>query len=457
MSRKVSYIVAVFLCACFLCATFVTSGNAEEGFEKQPKTVVVATLKGTINPFTADFVKTAIESAQRQKAGVVVIVIDTPGGLLNSTQEIVKDILNSPVPVVAYVSPSGATAASAGTFIVLASHIAAMAPGTSIGAAQPVTSEGKAKEGKAGKKIENFAASYIKSIAEKRNRNAKWAVSAVRESSSVTWEYAVKKNIVDLAAKDMNSLLEKIDGTEIQIGNGIRKLSTSGAKILTHKMSTRQRVGNILGSPDIAYLLLSLGSIGILMEIYNPGSIFPGVVGLIALMLAFASLQILPFNYAGLGLIAVGMGLMVAEVFMTSYGLLALGGIISLLAGGVLLFDPEETGGLRVGYEALATVGATFGLLFAFVVFSIMRSSKISYLGGEEAFAGREGRVVDWDGDGGIVFVSGEYWKAESDDALSKGSPVVLLGKERGLKVKVKRRNGESSETAVDEKNKEKK
>ncbi len=440
MPRKllnILYAVALF-------ASLVAAGTAAgENPETTPRTVVAATLDSTINPFTADFVETAINKAEQVGAEAVVIVLDTPGGLLNSTQKIVKDILNAPVPVVSYVSPSGATATSAGTFIVLASHIAAMAPGTSIGAAQPVTAEGKAREGKAGKKIENFASSYIKSIAKKRKRNTNWAVKAVTESSSVTWEYAVKKNIVDLVADDMDSLLKKIDGTSVQIGKESRKLSTSGAKILTHKMTTRQRMGNILGTPDIAYLLLSLGSLGILMEIYNPGSVFPGVVGIISLILAFASLQVLPFNYAGLGLIVVGSGLIVAEIFMTSYGLLALGGIISLLAGGVLLFDPVQTGG--VGYDTLASVGTALGLLLVFVVYSTLRSPKISYLGGGGQFEGKEGRVVDWNEGNGIVFVGGEYWKAESDDALSKGSQVVVQGEKSGLKIKVKRRNGKSS------------
>lgn len=441
MSRKVLPSIAAFLYAAALCSAPAVAGAtaAEDSYKARTGTVVVANLNGTVNPFTADFVKTAIDEAGRTGAEAVVMVVDTPGGLLASTQKIVKDILNSPVPVVAYVYPSGATAASAGAFIVLASHVAAMAPGTSIGAAHPVTAGGKAQEGKAGKKIESFASSYIKSIAEQRNRNAKWAVKAVTESSSVTWEHAVKKNIVDLVADDMDSLLEKIDGTSVEVAAKKRKLSTSGAKVLTHRMTARQKLGNILGSPDIAYLLLSLGSIGILMEIYNPGSIFPGVVGIISLILAFASLQVLPFNYAGLGLVGVGAGLMIAEVFVTSYGLLALGGIISLLAGGVLLFDPAETGG--VAYETLASVGTLFGLLFAVVVFSVAKSPKISYLGSKERIEGREGKVVDWKGSSGIVFVSGEYWKAESSDPLSKGSLVVVQEKKRGLKIKVRRRD----------------
>ncbi len=415
---------------------------SEDKIEIPQKTVVVATINGTINPFSEDFIKTAIDKADKKKAEAVVIIIDTPGGLLVSTKEIVKNILNSEVPVISYVAPSGASATSAGAFIVLASHVAAMAPGTSIGAAHPVTAKGKVREGKAGEKIENFASSYIKSIARQRNRNEKWAVKAVTESSSVTWEYAVRNNIADLTAPNIGELLEKVDGLSVKVRDGTKKLSTSGAKIFTHRMTTRQKLGNILGSPNIAYLLLSLGSIGILMEIYNPGSVFPGVVGVISLIIAFTSLQMLPFNYAGLGLIATGSALMVLEIFMTSYGLLAIAGIISLLAGGILLFDTGQTGGLRVSYEILATVGATFGMFFAFVVYSIVRSSKISYLGGEGPTEGREGRVVDWHGSKGIVFVGGEYWKAESGDSLAKGKEVVVVGKEKGLKIKVKVKTG---------------
>ena len=423
---------------------------AKEKIETPQKTVVVATLDGTINPFSENFIKTAIDKADEEKAEAIVIVIDTPGGLLASTKEIVKNILNSQVPVISYVAPSGASATSAGAFIVLASHIAVMAPGTSIGAAHPVTADGKAQEGKAGEKIENFASSYIKSIAQQRNRNEKWAVKAVTESSSVTWKYAIKHNIADLTAPDIGTLLEKVDGLSVKVRNETKKLSTSGAKILTHRMTTRQKLGNVLGSPNIAYLLLSFGSIGILMEIYNPGSLFPGVVGIISLIIAFASLQMLPFNYAGLGLIVIGCALMVLEAFMTSYGLLAIAGIISLLIGGILLFDPVQTGGLRVSYEILATVGAVFGLFFAFVVYSIVRSSKISYLGGEGLVGGREGRVIDWRGNSGIVFVGGEYWKAESDDLLSKGKKVVVVGKEKGLKIKVEIKGGENSQNSAD-------
>lgn len=421
-----------FLYIIFLFSVFAAVAGAEE------KTVVTVSLDGTVNPFSAEFIKTGIEKADNEKASAVVIIIDTPGGLLTSTKDIVKDILNSPVPVVAYVSPSGATATSAGVFIFLAAHVTAMAPGTSIGAARPVTMQGKVEEGGAGEKIENFASSYIESIAEQRDRNKKWAVKAVTESSSVTWEYALKNNISDLTAESLSSLLEKIDGTAVKADGKKVSLSTAGAKILTHKMTARQRMGNILGSPDIAYLLLSLGSIGILMEIYNPGSIFPGVVGAIALILAFASLQILPFSYAGLGLVILGAGLMTAEVFMTSYGLLAIAGIVSLTAGGLLLFDPAQTG-IGVGGKTLAATAGMFGILFAAVVFSMIRSPKIRYLGGDTHGEGREGTVVDWKDGRGIVLIGGEYWKAESGDPLSEGSEVVVRGKSRGMRLKVER------------------
>lgn len=433
------------LCALSVCAVLVAAitASANEKTESRSAQVIVAPLKGTVNPFSADFIKTAIKRAGHEKAEAVIVVIDTPGGLLNSTKEIVQDILNSPVPVVSYIYPSGATATSAGTFIFLASHIAAMAPGTSVGAAHPVTMQGKAEEGKTGEKITNFASSYVDSIARQRKRNRKWAVKAVTESSSVTWEYAVKNNIADITAPDMDALLKKIDGIKVTAGGKTVKLATAGAKILTHKMTARQRMGNVLGSPDIAYLLLSLGSIGILMEIYNPGSIFPGVVGAISLMLAFAALQMLPFNYAGLGLIAVGTGLMIAEIFMTSYGLLAAAGVVSLIAGGVLLFDPAQTGG--VNEKTLATVGGAFVLIFGAVAFSVVRSQRTSVAGGDALVTGMEGRVVDWAGNGGIVFMGGEYWKAESDTPLSKGERVVVQKKTKGLKVKVKRLNFENS------------
>ena len=431
-----------FLCAALAWA--IPAGSATDGGLPE-KIVLSVPLDGTVNPFSADFIQTAIAAAEEQKAEAVLLVIDTPGGLLNSTKEIVKSILNSPVPVVAYVSPAGATATSAGAFIFLASHIAAMAPGTSVGAAHPVAGSGKEVEGKGGEKVVNFASSYIESIARERGRNSKWAVKAVKESSSVTWKYAVKNNIADFSAPDAAALLEMIDGTKVSIGNGTRKLSTSGATIITHRMTARQRMGNILGSPDIAYLLLSLGSLGILMEIYNPGSIFPGVVGIISLMLAFASLQVLPFSYAGLGLIVVGAALMMAEFFVTSYGLLALAGTVSLIAGGVLLFDPAQTGGLSVNFRTLAAVGGTFAAILGFVVVAAARSPKVPYLGETVPAGGREGVVVDWQQGGGIVQVGGEYWKAESaGPPLSKGDHVKVSGKADGLKLKVERKTQKS-------------
>ena len=276
--------------------------------------------------------------------------MDTPGGLLNSTKDIVKMLLNSEIPVIVYVYPKGATATSAGVFITLSAHVAAMSPGTSIGAAHPVMlGRGQKGPGKSeekddkssdvmDEKIENFASSFIESIAQERGRNAKWAVESVRKSASVTADEALSKKVVDIISPDIPTLLSEIDGRDVKVGGKSVRLETAGAHTQRLEMSLRQKVVNVLSTPDIAFLLLSLGSLGIFLEFYNPGMIFPGVAGLISLLVGFVSLQILPFNYAGLILLFLAMVLLISEAYVTSYGLLSLAALACLVFGGTPAF-----------------------------------------------------------------------------------------------------------------------
>ena len=413
--------------------------------------IVEIEINGSINPSTVDYIKTGLSEARARNATALLILLDTPGGLLNSTKDIVKVILNSEVPVIVYVYPRGATATSAGVFITLSAHVAAMSPGTSIGAAHPVMlgggqrapGPGKPEEKKDDKssdvmseKIENFASSFIESIAEERGRNAKWAVDSVRKSVSVTADEALKKNVIDIISPDITSLLSEIDGREIKTSGKSVRLETADASTQRLEMSLRQKVVNILSTPDIAFLLLSLGSLGIFLEFYNPGMIFPGVAGLIALLIGFVSLQILPFNYAGLILLFVAMALLISEVYVTSYGLLSLASLACLVFGGLLLFDTPESD-LSVSNSAIAAVAVTIGLLSVFIVYLGVNSFRVPVQGGFEGMVGQKGEVVSWSQRSGKVYIGGEYWEATGDREFSPGEKIKVTKSTGDLAVKV--------------------
>lgn len=420
--------------------------------EASPRTgeIVEIEINGSINPSTVDYIKTGLSEARARNAAALLILLDTPGGLLNSTKDIVKIILNSEVPVIVYVYPRGATATSAGVFITLSAHVAAMSPGTSIGAAHPVMLGGgqrgpgkKPEEKKDDKssdvmneKIENFASSFMESIAKERGRNAEWAVDSVRKSVSVTADEALSKNVIDIISPDIPTLLSEIDGKEVKLSGKSARLETAGASTQRLEMSLRQKVVNILSTPDIAFLLLSLGSLGIFLEFYNPGLIFPGVAGLIALLVGFVSLQILPFNYAGLILLFVAMALLISEVYVTSYGLLSLAALACLVFGGLLLFDTPESD-LGVSTGTIAAVAVAIGLLSVFIVYLGVKSFKVPIQGGFEGMVGQKGEVVSWSQKSGKVYIGGEYWEATGEREFSPGEKVKVIESTGDLVVRV--------------------
>ena len=437
----------------FLLLLFATVGYKVSTADGEPSPqageIVEIEINGSINPSTVDYIKTALLEARAQNARALLILMDTPGGLLNSTKDIVKVLLNSEVPVIVYVYPRGATATSAGVFITLSAHVAAMSPGTSIGAAHPVMlgggqrGPGKPEDKKDDKssdvmneKIENFASSFIESIANERGRNAKWAVESVRKSVSVTADEALKKKVIDIISPDIPSLLSEIDGKEVKLSGKSARLETAGAKTQRLEMSLRQKVVNILSTPDIAFLLLSLGSLGIFLEFYNPGMIFPGVAGLIALLIGFVSLQILPFNYAGLILLFVAMALLISEVYVTSYGLLSLAALACLVFGGLLLFDTPDSD-LRVSKGTIAAVAISIGLLSVFVVYLGVKSFKVPVQGGFEGMVGQKGEVVSWSEKSGKVYIGGEYWEATGEREFSPGEKIKVTESTGDLAVKV--------------------
>jgi membrane-bound serine protease (ClpP class) len=400
--------------------------------------VHVLKADGDVNPVMARYIDRGIDQAEDAKALAVVIELDTPGGLMSSMEDIVKRIEEDRIPVIVFVSPKGAKAASAGTFITMAANIAAMAPSTRIGAASPVGSGGEDIEGTLGKKVTEDAVAYAKSIANYRGRNAEWAELAVREAVSATETEAVDLNVVDLIADDLSSLLEAVDGREVQLVDHSVTLATSDAEIVHNNMTFVERFLDIISDPNIAFLLLSLGSIALFFEIVHPGQIFPGVFGAIALIMAFFSLSVLPFNWAGLILIFLAFGLFVAEIFVTSGGILGIGGVVALILGGMLLTwgNPPE---FQVSKWLIIGMAAAAGAFFLFVVTSLLRIRRQPAVTGVNTLIGRHAVARSPLDPNGMVFVDGEYWSATLEEgSVEEGEEVVVTAVE-GLKLTVRK------------------
>ncbi|MBI2988161.1 MAG: nodulation protein NfeD [Deltaproteobacteria bacterium] len=394
-------------------------------------------IDGGIHPAVDDFIRESIGRARSKGARALIIQLDTPGGLLTSTRSIVKDILGAPVPVMVYVAPSGAGAGSAGVFITLAAHIAAMAPGTNIGAAHPVGGGGQEVKGVMGEKIENFTASFSETIAQKRGRNTEWAIQAVRRSVSITEKEALKKNVIDIVARDIDDLLQQAEGKKVDVDGHEQTLSLKGVRVERFEMGLKQKIINTLSDPNIAYLLLMAGILGIYMEFSHPGVIFPGVAGGIALLLALTSFQILPINYAGLLLILLGIALLIGEAFLPSFGVLGIGGAIALGLGSLLLFDTESSD-LVVDRSIIFTAVATLSALMLVVGYLVFKSQKRKPTLGLEGLLGEIGEVRVMLNPCGKIFVHGEYWNAEGDGEIAVGEKVRVVGFE-GMSLKVKR------------------
>jgi membrane-bound serine protease (ClpP class) len=401
-----------------------------------PRVDLIA-IDGSINPAVDDFIRESIARAKSSGARALIIQLDTPGGLLSSTRTIVKEILSAPVPVIVYVAPSGAGAGSAGVFITMSAHIAAMAPGTNIGAAHPVAGGGQEVKGVMGEKIENFTASFSETIARQRGRNAEWAIQAVRKSVSVTEKEALKLNVIDIVAKDIDDLLRQSDGRKVDLNGHPHILSVKDALIVRHEMNLKDRIINIIADPNIAYLLLMAGILGLYMEFSHPGVIFPGVAGAICLILALISLQVLPFSYAGLFLIFLGIALLIGEAFIPSFGVLGIGGVISLAIGSFLLFD-TQTGDLGVDRSIIFTAVATLASFVFAISYLVYRSQKSKPTLGIEGMLGQIADVKAKINPAGKVFVRGDYWNAEAEDEIDVGEKVEIVGYE-GLNLKVRR------------------
>jgi membrane-bound serine protease (ClpP class) len=398
--------------------------------------VVLATYEGVINPVAAEYVHDAIAFAQAQSASALVVRLDTPGGLDTSMRVIIKDFTGSPVPVIVYVAPSGGRAASAGVFITMAAHIAAMAPGTNIGAAHPVAMGGGEMDKTMKEKVENDSVAYIKSIAEQRGRNAAWAEDAVRKSVSVTEKEAVKLKIIDLIADDVPTLLRELDGRPVNLGSGTLVLRTKDAAVVEFPMGWRLEMLKALSDPNIAYLLMTIGTIGLLAELYNPGAILPGIVGAISLILAFYSFQSLPVNYAGVLLILLGIVFFILEATVTSFGLLAIGGVISMILGSLMLVKAEAPF-LQISWSVILPVVAMAAFFTLFIVGMGLRAMKSRPLTGREGMVGLIGVAKTALAPQGQLSVHGELWEAVSEQPLQPGDQAEVTRVE-GLKLYVK-------------------
>jgi membrane-bound serine protease (ClpP class) len=418
----------------------VTLAMAQSASAPAPLVHVIVLDGDGINPAVDDFIGESIARAHAAGARALIIQLDTPGGHLTSTQTIVKKILGAPLPVIVYVAPSGAGAGSAGVFITLAAHIAAMAPGTNIGAAHPVNVDGGDVKGTMGEKIENFAASFIETIAQKRGRNTEWAIQAVRRSVSITEKEALSKNVVDIVAKNMEDLLNQADGRKVEVDGKQQTLAVKGAQVNHFEMSLKQKIMNTLANPTIATLLFMAGVLGLYMEFSHPGVIFPGVAGAIALILAFTSLQIIPFNYAGLLLMILGIGLLISEAFMPSFGVLGIGGAVSLAFGALLLFDTESSDLTVDRSIVLAAVGTLSAFILA-ISYLVVKSQRSKNTLGMEGLLGEVGEVKMNLTPAGKIFVHGEYWNAEGDSEIPVGTKVRVVGYD-GMRLKVQRLTG---------------
>jgi membrane-bound serine protease (ClpP class) len=405
----------------------------QAGEEKRIVDVIV--VNEVITPPIGEYIVKSIRQATESGSEAIVIQLDTPGGLDLSMRDIIKECLNASVPVVVYVSPQGARAASAGVLITIAAHVAAMAPGTNIGAAHPVAmGMGKADETMM-EKVENDAVAYGRGIAQQKGRNADWVEEAIRKSVSVTAEEALKLNVIDVIAKDVNDLLEKIDGREVKLVSGSRVLKTKGAELNKKEMGFREKVLITISNPNIAYILFLLGLAGLYFEFSSPGVVLPGIIGAISLILAFFAFQTLPVNFAGILLILLAVILFIAEIKVVSHGVLTMGGVVSLVLGSIMLFESPDPA-LRVSWSVLVPAVVIVSLFFIAVISIAVRAQMRKVLTGGEGMIGAVGETASEVFGRGKVIIRGEYWDASSMAPIAKGRSVKVV-RVNGLKIEV--------------------
>jgi membrane-bound serine protease (ClpP class) len=440
-SRRIRFALAALL---FLAS--LTIFACDSGPDAEPGSTHVLTADGTVNPIMNRYIDRGIDGAEEDQAGAVVIRLDTPGGLSTSMDDIIKRIIDAKVPVIVYVSPSGGRAASAGTYIAYASHIAAMAPATSIGSATPIDASGGDIEGDLGNKVKGDAVAKIRGLADLRDRNADWGERAVLEGISAYTEEAVALDVVDLEAESLEGLLAAIDGRNVVLPTGDMTLATADSRVVYNNTNFIEDFLNIIADPNIAFLLLSLGSLGIFIELMNPGTIFAGVFGVISLLVGFFALSVLPFNWAGVALILFAFILFGLELFITSHGILGIGGAIALVLGGLILTsdNPPEFQVSRWLVFSLAAFLAAFSI---FIAINLMRIRRMPAQMGVETIVGRRAVARSALAPAGFVFIDGEYWAAEAEDGEVKPGENVIVTAIKGLKLTVRKQKPEGEQT----------
>ncbi len=435
----------VYLFAALMLALSTPASNTvAQTAASQP--IVRVEIKGAIGVGTAYHLNEAFATAREQDAQLIVIRIDTPGGLVSATRDIIKVILGSPIPIAVYVAPSGARAASAGTYITYAAHIAAMTPGTHLGAATPIEIGAPDLPGRPGpspgdpskpsddekdnashKKSVNDAVSYLKSLAQLRGRNAMWAEKAVREAATLTSSEALKENVVDLVANDLADLLRQLDERDVQMASGPKRLQLRNAVVVVHEPSWKVQLLNVLTDPNIAFVLLLIGIYGIIFEFWSPGLTGPGIIGAISLIVAMMALSLLPLNAAGIALLLLGLVLMVGEALAPGIGILGIGGVIAFMLGSLLLFDPAGADiDFSVAWPVALSATLTSALLIMGLLGFIFQARRRKVRTGEEELIGLEGRVVSWKTEEGRIRIHGEIWSARSSHQLKPGQAVSV-------------------------------
>ena len=453
MLRRLLYLSSLLLLA------LPVSANSAPASPPQAH-IAHLTVDGAIGPATTDYLVNTMDEAGDKGARAILIRMDTPGGLDAATRDIIQNILASPIPVITYVNPSGARAASAGTYILYASHIAAMTPSTTLGAATPVQMGGGEPEqnpqqqpkensdeaptndeselsSAMERKVVNDAVAFIRGLAHRHNRNAEWAEQAVREAVSLTANEALAQNVVDIVATDIDDVIAQADGREVRMASGSARLELAGLPVIVYDPGWRNKLLALITNPQIAYILLLIGIYGLIFEGYSPGAMVPGVVGIISLLTALYALQVLPVNYAGLALILVGAILIASEAFVPSFGVLGIGGVVALVTGSIMLMDTDIPG-MMISPELIGAIAAISSLAVLGILVMVGRSLRIPRLASNQALVGRVARIAHCDAKGCQLRIDGELWHAISDSPLQVGQTVLIVS-QKGLTLTVKK------------------